>query len=67
MQGLCNLLYHEEEREMNPFCQTEGIGLIFGVRWLGDYWRALGRKCQRVEIKTRRPSDGLLGIKMKLL
>ncbi|KAJ5359216.1 uncharacterized protein N7496_011629 [Penicillium cataractarum] len=28
MQGLYNLLYREEEREMNPFCQAEGIGLI---------------------------------------
>lgn len=28
MSGLYNLLYREEEREMNPFCQAEGIGLI---------------------------------------
>ncbi|KAI9927833.1 hypothetical protein ASPWEDRAFT_52380 [Aspergillus wentii DTO 134E9] len=28
MQGLYNLLYREEEREMNPFCRAEGIGLI---------------------------------------
>jgi aryl-alcohol dehydrogenase-like predicted oxidoreductase len=28
MQGFYNLLYREEEREMNPFCQAEGIGLI---------------------------------------
>lgn len=28
MQGLYNLLYREEEREMNPFCQAEGVGLI---------------------------------------
>ncbi|CAG8922767.1 unnamed protein product [Penicillium salamii] len=28
MQGLYNLLYREEEREMNPFCEAEGIGLI---------------------------------------
>lgn len=28
MQGLYNLLYREEEREMNPFCKAEGIGLI---------------------------------------
>ncbi|KAJ5883421.1 uncharacterized protein N7473_010307 [Penicillium subrubescens] len=28
MQGLYNLLYREEEREMNPFCQAEGIGLV---------------------------------------
>ncbi|KAH8682898.1 putative oxidoreductase [Tricladium varicosporioides] len=28
MQGLYNLLYREEEREMNEFCDAEGIGLI---------------------------------------
>jgi len=27
MSGLYNLLYREEEREMNPFCNAEGIGL----------------------------------------
>ena len=28
MQGHYNLLYREEEREMNPLCRSEGIGLI---------------------------------------
>ncbi|KAJ5786754.1 uncharacterized protein N7503_011966 [Penicillium pulvis] len=28
MQGLYNLLYREEEREMNPFCDAEVVGLI---------------------------------------
>ncbi|KAJ5091208.1 hypothetical protein NUU61_006078 [Penicillium alfredii] len=28
MQGLYNLLYREEEREMNPFCQAEAVGLV---------------------------------------
>jgi aryl-alcohol dehydrogenase-like predicted oxidoreductase len=28
MSGLYNLLYREEEREMNPFCDAEGVGLI---------------------------------------
>lgn len=28
MSGLHNLLYREEEREMIPFCQAEGVGLI---------------------------------------
>jgi aryl-alcohol dehydrogenase-like predicted oxidoreductase len=28
MQNHYNLLYREEEREMIPFCRTEGIGLI---------------------------------------
>lgn len=28
MSGLYNLLYREEEREMNSFCNAEGVGLI---------------------------------------
>jgi aryl-alcohol dehydrogenase-like predicted oxidoreductase len=28
MQNLVNLLYREEEREMNPLCLEEGVGLI---------------------------------------
>ncbi|GES62608.1 versiconal hemiacetal acetate reductase [Aspergillus terreus] len=28
MQNLYNLLYREEEREINPFCRAEGIGLV---------------------------------------
>lgn len=28
MSGLYNLLYREEEREMNRFCNAEGVGLI---------------------------------------
>ncbi|KAJ5259364.1 hypothetical protein N7478_012345 [Penicillium angulare] len=28
MQGLYNLLYREEEREMNSFCEAEGVGLV---------------------------------------
>jgi aryl-alcohol dehydrogenase (NADP+) len=28
MQNHYNLVYREEEREMNPFCQNEGIGII---------------------------------------
>lgn len=28
MQGLCNLLYHEEEREMNPFWSPLARGLL---------------------------------------
>ena len=28
MQNLYNLLYREEERDMNPFCNAEGIGLM---------------------------------------
>ncbi|KAL4987945.1 NADP-dependent oxidoreductase domain-containing protein [Aspergillus falconensis] len=28
MQNLYNLIYREEERDVNPFCDVEGIGLI---------------------------------------
>ena len=28
MQGYYNLLYREEEREMNKFCNETGVGLI---------------------------------------
>ncbi|KAF5598013.1 alcohol dehydrogenase [Fusarium pseudoanthophilum] len=28
MQGLYNLLYREEEREMNPYCSYTGVGLL---------------------------------------
>jgi aryl-alcohol dehydrogenase (NADP+) len=28
MQNHYNLIYREEEREMNPFCRAEGVGLI---------------------------------------
>ena len=28
MQNHYNLLYREEEREMNPFCRTEGVGVV---------------------------------------
>ena len=28
MQNHYNLLYREEEREMNRFCNTTGVGLI---------------------------------------
>jgi aryl-alcohol dehydrogenase-like predicted oxidoreductase len=28
MQNFINLLYREEEREMNPLCRAEGVGLI---------------------------------------
>jgi aryl-alcohol dehydrogenase-like predicted oxidoreductase len=35
MQNHYNLLYREEEREMNPLCEAEGIGLL--------PWSPLGR------------------------
>jgi aryl-alcohol dehydrogenase-like predicted oxidoreductase len=45
MQNHCNLLYREEEREMLPYCQKEGIGVI--------PWSPLARGC------LTRPHEGL--------
>jgi aryl-alcohol dehydrogenase-like predicted oxidoreductase len=48
MQNHYNLLYREEEREMNPLCQDQGVGLI--------PWSPLarGRLARAPEAKTRR-------------
>ena len=37
MQNHYNLLYREEEREMNRFCDATGVGLIPVSRWLSSY------------------------------
>jgi aryl-alcohol dehydrogenase (NADP+) len=51
MQNHYNLLYREEEREMNPLCQAEGIGLI---PWspLARGVLAGSRKAQTTRAKT---------------
>jgi aryl-alcohol dehydrogenase-like predicted oxidoreductase len=36
MQHYMNLLYREEEREMLPLCESEGIGVIRGTRLHAD-------------------------------
>ncbi|KAJ6160460.1 hypothetical protein N7470_003856 [Penicillium chermesinum] len=66
MQGLYNLLYREEEREMNPFCQAEGVGLekstradqdLKTKRWfVGDANECIVR---RVEEIARRKGCGM--------
>jgi len=37
MQNHYNLLYREEEREMNRFCDATGVGLIPVIRRLDSY------------------------------
>ena len=51
MQNHYNLLYREEEREMNPLCESEGVGLI---PWspLARGVLAGSRKTQTVRAKT---------------
>lgn len=51
MQGLYNLLYREEEREMNPFCNAEGVGLI--------PWSPLARGllCRPADVETERSAQ----------
>ena len=57
MQGFYNLLYREEEREMNPFCEAEGIGLIpWSPLARGLLARPFGEKTERSEkdVKTKK-------------
>ena len=53
MQNHYNLIYREEEREMIPLCQAEGIGLIPWSPLAADSWRARARRPT-----TRRPPHG---------
>lgn len=50
MQNHYNLLYREEEREMNPFCEEEGIGLL--------PWSPLARGFLAGNRKTREQGFG---------
>ena len=43
MQNHYNLIYREEEREMIPLCQAEGVGIIPWSRWHVDGWPAPGK------------------------
>jgi aryl-alcohol dehydrogenase-like predicted oxidoreductase len=36
MQPHYNLMYREEEREILPLCQAQGIGYYLGARWRVD-------------------------------
>ncbi len=42
MQNNYSLLYREEEREMNPLCRSEGVGLIPYSRLAAGCWSAAG-------------------------
>lgn len=55
MQNLYNLLYREEEREMLPLCESEGIGVI--------PWSplAIGRLTRGWEEQTERSSNDEAG------
>lgn len=53
MQGLYNLLYREEEREMNPFCDAEGVGLM---PWSPLARGILGRPVSQVSERSK--ADG---------
>ncbi|MBB2911466.1 aryl-alcohol dehydrogenase-like predicted oxidoreductase [Streptosporangium becharense] len=57
MQGHYNLLYREEEREMNPLCADQGVGLI--------PWSPLARgvlaRAGSAETTTRAGSDQRIG------
>jgi len=56
MQNHYNLLYREEEREMMPFCENQGVGVIpFSPLARG----VLTRKPEKAEGTTRYQSDAL--------
>ncbi len=44
MQNHYNLIYREEEREMIPLCQAEGIAVIPWSPLRAAFWRALARR-----------------------
>ena len=52
MQNHYNLLYREEEREMNPLCKAEGVGLFRGVRSPEGCWPARARRRPRARKRT---------------
>ncbi len=57
MQNQYNLLYREEEREMMPLCETDGIGMI---PWSPLARGLLARKPDETETTSRSHSDGLI-------
>jgi aryl-alcohol dehydrogenase (NADP+) len=62
MQNFYNLVYREEERDMNPLCVAEGIGLI---PWSPLARGFLGRKAAQALDKetTRARSDNVLDMR----
>jgi len=57
MQNHYNLLYREEEREMNPLCLDQGVGLI---PW-SPLARGLLARAGSEEVTTRAGSDSRIG------
>jgi len=58
MQNEYSLLYREEEREMIPYCNAHGIGLIpWGPLQAGTLARPLGQQTVRSESSDRKFSD----------
>jgi len=54
MQNFHNILYREEEREMNPFCKATGVGLI---PWSPVAAGALARPLSRIQDSARGTSE----------
>ncbi|HUF45708.1 MAG TPA: aldo/keto reductase, partial [Aestuariivirgaceae bacterium] len=52
MQNHYNLLYREEEREMMPLCQAEGLGVIPWSRWPAACWCARRARHRRGRDRT---------------
>jgi aryl-alcohol dehydrogenase-like predicted oxidoreductase len=57
MQDHYNLVYREEEREMHPLCEREGIGVIPWSPLARGY---LARPHEALEATTRGRTDGLM-------
>ena len=56
MQNHYNLVYREEEREMNPYCLSTGVDLTPWSPWLGVFWR-LYRVIQRWQYDRSKGQD----------
>lgn len=54
MQNYHNLLYREEEREMNPFCSATGVGLM---AWSPNAQGALARPLAQIKNTARGKSE----------
>ena len=58
MQGHYNLLYREEEREMNPFCLDSGVALVpyspLAAGRLTRDWDSDSKRCQEDQVAKRK-------------
>ncbi|CCF38993.1 aldo-keto reductase [Colletotrichum higginsianum] len=57
MQNFYNLVYREEEREMNRFCRDTGVGLI---HWSPLFGGALARPLEAEKTSVRSQAKGLM-------